>query len=83
MVSLQVPGEAYVSPVPGPMGGGGQGGWRDCERKDSEGSGGGVGGEAGKERLERRGFQRVPARAQSDNGPLSTFLFLDESFLIL
>lgn len=87
MVSLQVPGEASVRPVPSPMGmGRGRGRLGGPVReKIQRAHGGGARGKAGKEKLGRGGVFRgfLPEAALRNNGPLSVFLFLDESSLIL
>lgn len=63
MVSLQVPSEAYVSPVPSSVGREkGRGSWRTMRGGIQRALGRGE-GESKEEKVEeRRGIQRVPAR---------------------
>lgn len=83
MVSLQVPSEACVSPVPSPVGSGRRRSWKAMREGVQRAPGRGEGERGEGERGERVFRGLGPEAPLGDNGPLSAFPFLHGSSLML
>lgn len=83
MVSLQVPSEACVSPVPSPVGSGWRRSWKALREGVQRAPGRGE-GERGRKNRGSGVFRGLrPEAPLGDNGPLPAFPFLHESSLML